>query len=189
MNQAEKVNQIVFWVITLAIILAPTVGLSAAQHVASTTNVAIPGNTDQKISDIHVKINAPPGRQPFYETLARRLIGLQPGDTITQNAIDASLDAIRLSHRFSAIHVDSETTPQGERLVYSLTPYKYIKDIHIQGNYPLFESDILNQMTLYPGDPYTEKDLSEQPKPSSNATREKAISPLIYRFRRSPRKR
>ena len=164
MHQAEKVNRIVFWVITLAIVLAPAAGLSAAQHVAPATNVAIPGSMNQKISNIHIKIEAPPDRQLFYETLARRLIALRPGDAITQNAIDKSLDAIRLSHRFSAIHVDSETTSQGERLVYTLTPYKYIKDIQIQGNYPLFESDILNQMTLYPGDPYTEKDLSEQTK-------------------------
>ena len=164
MHQAEKVNRIVFWVITLAILLAPAIGLSAAQKVAPATNAAMPDSTDQKISDIQVKINAPSNRQAFYEDLARRLIVLQPGDTITPDAIDASLDAIRLSHRFSAIHVDSQTTSQGERLVYTLTPYKYIKDIRIQGNYPLFESDILNQMTLYPGDPYTEKDLSEQTK-------------------------
>jgi outer membrane protein insertion porin family len=53
-------------------------------------------------------------------------------------------------------------TPDGETLTFTLTPYRFIKDIRIRGRYPLFERDILNQMTLYPGDPYTRADLSAQ---------------------------
>ena len=180
MKQTGKANWIVLWVATVSMLLLPAAGIRAAEDAAASTQAAVSDGVNTVISDIRVNINAPPERQADDEALARRLIPLRPGETITAGAIQASIDAIKLSHRFSAIDVDSQTTPQGETLVYTLTPYQYIEDIRIRGNYPLFETDILNQMTLYPGDPYTAKDLSEQtPAIVNRYKREGYIAPQV----------
>ena len=114
------------------------------------------------ITAVRVVIEAHPKRQATYAAMAERLISIQAGDRLTDTVLQTALDALRLSHRFASIHVDSESTSGGEALVFTLQPYRFIKDIRIRGSYPLFERNILNQMTLYPGDPYTRKDLSAQ---------------------------
>ncbi len=162
MNRAEQASWIVIWAVAIGMVLFAPVYAAVDETATKTAEVDAANGANMTIDEIQVNIVAPPDRQAIDEDLARRLIPLRPGDTVTESAIAASIDAIRLSHRFSAIHVDSQTTSRGETLVYTLTPYPYIKDVRIRGNYPLFETDILNQMTLYPGDPYTEKDLSEQ---------------------------
>ena len=162
MKKVDKANWIVLSIVTLSVVLLSAVGVSAAEDAVATTQAALSNGGNPVIGDIRININAPPDRQETYQALVRQLIALQPGDIITTGAIQASIASIKLSHRFSAIDVDSQTTPQGETLLYTLTPYQYIADIRIRGNYPLFETDILNQMSLYPGNPYTAKDLSEQ---------------------------
>ena len=164
MKQVNKTKQIVLWILTVSLVLLTATGIPAAEDDVTTTEAVVSNGIDATIDDILIEIDAPHDRQATYENLTRRLIPLKPGDAVTQSAIEASIDAIRLSHRFSAIRVDSQTTARGETLVYTLTPYQYIKKIRIRGNYPLFEATILNQMTLYPGDPYTARDLSEQTK-------------------------
>ncbi len=114
------------------------------------------------VRDVQVVIDAPPEQQAPYAAMARQIIPIRPGKPLTDTAIQNTIEILKLSRRFSAIHVDSVSATDGESLIFTLTPYHYIKDIRIRGGYPLFEHDILNQMTIYPGDPYTHKDLSAQ---------------------------
>ncbi len=97
-----------------------------------------------------------------YAYMARQLIQLHPGDTLDQKMLQESIDTLKLSNRFSAIHVDSTSQADGETLIFTLTPYLTIAGIDIEGKYPLFEREILNQMTIYPGNPYTPDQLSAQ---------------------------
>lgn len=114
------------------------------------------------IKEIRVEVAGAPDPREADAAMARRLIPLKPGDPLTAEGVEASIQALKLSRRFSAIHVDSVSEPGGEVLTFTLTPYRYIAEIRIQGNYPLFEREVLNQMTLYAGDPYTRADLSDQ---------------------------
>ena len=113
-------------------------------------------------SDVQVIIDGSPERQDYYAGMARRIIAIKPGQRLTEEALQASVDALRLSNRFAAIHVDTAPTSGGTVLMFTLTPHVYISQIRIRGAYPLFERDILNQMTIYPGNPYTGKDHSAQ---------------------------
>jgi outer membrane protein insertion porin family len=124
---------------------------------------AVPSSSEViVIHALRIAIDAEPERQPRYRALARRIVTIEPGDRLSAKDVDAAVDALRLSNRFSEIHVDMVSEAGGDVLVFRLKPYRYIKDIRIKGKYPLFERDILNQMTLYPGDPYTREDLSAQ---------------------------
>ncbi len=160
MDQAGKIR-IVLWFMVLAVVLFCT-PILAAQEASKPAGAAKAGAPGILIGDIQVEIMAQPDEIGDNEALARQLIAIEPGDTVTQDDIQASISALRLSNRFAAIHVDSQTTPAGETLVYTLTSYHYIKNIRIRGNEPLFETEILNQMSIYPGDPYAEEDLSDQ---------------------------
>jgi outer membrane protein insertion porin family len=114
------------------------------------------------VKGIKVIIADNPKNKKMYAKMAKRLIRLKAGDPLSAEKIQASVDALSLSNRFSAIHVDSISMPDGEMVEFTLTPFRFIKKIIISGNYPLFEGDIRNIMTIYPGDVYRPKDLSKQ---------------------------
>lgn len=154
--------RIFWWWTALAAMLLCVLPALAAQDVPEPVHSKDTVDAGTVVAGIRVIVKAPPDRIGDNEALARQLISLAPGDPLTRAAIQTSIDALRLSNRFSAIDVDSRSAPDGELLVVTLTPHQTIEDIRIHGNEPIFESDILNQMTLYPGDPYTEPDLSGQ---------------------------
>ncbi len=155
-------NQTRLWALTLGIIIFQSTWVLAADTIGAGHDAVGAAETGAVIHDLHVVIEAAPERQAFYAAIANRLIPIQAGDRLTDAALQTAIEALKLSGRFSAIHVDSTSEFAGETLTFTLTPYRYIEDIRIRGNYPIFERDILNQMTLYPGDPYTREDLSAQ---------------------------
>ena len=108
-----------------------------------------------------ILVDAPKNKN-MYIKMAKRLIRLKPGEPLSAEKIQASVDALSLSNRFAAIHVDSKSGPDGEMVEFTLTPFRFIKKIVISGNYPLFEGDIRNIMTIYPGDVYRPEDLPQQ---------------------------
>ncbi len=148
-------------VLVLGMLIVPAALLMAAETIPSGNDAIFKGSA-MVISAIRVVIDGPTHQRESYTDLAKRLIRLHPGDSLHEGAIQASIEVLKASRRFSDIHVDSTSEPGGETLTFTLTPYRFIEDIHIRGKYPLFERDILNQMTLYPGDPYTRADLSAQ---------------------------
>ncbi len=155
-------NQIGLWTLILCILFAQMAPVAATDNIIGDDGAVVSAKMGAVVNEVRVIIDAQPDRHARYAAMASRLIPIQAGDPLTDTAIQAAIDALKLSHRFSAIHVDSIPDSEGETLTFTLTPYRIIEDIRIRGKYPLFERDILNQMTLYPGDPYTQADLSTQ---------------------------
>jgi outer membrane protein insertion porin family len=158
----HKKKRMHLWALVLGILLVPCARGLAADAITVVNDALFSSGAEAVISDIRVVIDGPPDQREPYAAMAKRLIRMKPGTPLDQGTLQASIDVLKLSHRFSAIHVDSISTLKGESLTFTLTPYRFIEDIRIKGKYPLFERDILNQMTLYPGDPYTGADLSAQ---------------------------
>ena len=150
------------WGLIAALLTVSCVGGLAANSVIVGNDIFVGTGSETVISDIRVIIKGPEEQWASYASMARGLIRLHPGDPFDEKALHASIEVLKLSNRFSRIHVDSATEKDGEALIFTLTPYFIIKDIRIDGKYPLFERDILNQMTIYPGEPYTKPDLSAQ---------------------------
>ncbi len=150
------------WALILGILLVPCARGLAADTITVGNDAILKNGSETVIRDIQVVIDGPPDQRERHAAIAKRLIRLHPMDRFDEVAVQASINALKFSRRFSAIHVDSSSEAGGETLTFTLTPYRTIGDIRIRGKYPLFERDILNQMTLYPGDPYTPENLSAQ---------------------------
>ena len=86
-----------------------------------------------------------------YAAMAKRLIRLHPMDRFDEAAVQASINALKFSRRFSAIHVDSSSEAGGETLTFTLTPYRTIGAIRIRGKYPLFETGYFKPDDPLPG--------------------------------------
>ncbi len=152
------------WALILGLLLS-TCGPGLTEETGTVDNAGAKTNRPAMVvSGIQVIIDGPlsQDRKNSFASMARQLIRLHPGDALQEKTVQASLDALKLSNRFSAIHVDSTSRAGGETLIYTLTPYRTIAEIDINGKYPLFERQVLNQMTLYPGNPYTPEQLSSQ---------------------------
>ena len=145
--------------------MAFTIGLAKGAATIEKSGAVLPGkDLPSIIREIQVVIDGSFDKQKkeSYVYIARRLIGLRPGDILDNKTLQQSLDTLKFSNRFSSIHVDSTSQTGGETLIFTLTPYLTIAEIDIEGKYPLFEREILNQMTIYPGNHYTPGQLSSQ---------------------------
>lgn len=116
-----------------------------------------------RISDIRITVKeASPAEIPHLKKMARDLIYLEPGDRFSPEKLNRSLEALKLSKHFKTIHADSRDTEAGMMLIFSLSPFERIQAIHIDGNFPVFEQEILNVMTVYPGDVFLPGEMPKQ---------------------------
>lgn len=102
---------------------------------------------------IHVQgIKGDPG--PWVDRV-KRLVFIRQGEPFSPKRFQDSLDALKSSNLFKAIHV-SDADPREDQftLNFQVTPYPRIKDIKISGAFPLLEREILNAMQVYPGNVY-----------------------------------
>ena len=104
------------------------------------------------VKNIHVEFKECPWCTSTIENLARDLINLRVGEPFSERQYQQSIDALMLSKRFEAVIPGIERTEGGIRVIFLLTALREVKDIRIQGEYPLFESDVLKSMNVYPGD-------------------------------------
>lgn len=150
------------WAVVAALLLIPQTLAATGQPTATGNGTAFSAEADTVIADVQVIVDGLPDPQGRLSAMAQSLIRIRPGDPFSPALIEASIEALDLSRRFAAVHVDLIPGPRGETLIFTVTPHETVKDIRIRGKYPLFESDILNQMTLYPGTPFSRTDLSDQ---------------------------
>ncbi|MCD6184736.1 MAG: outer membrane protein assembly factor BamA, partial [Deltaproteobacteria bacterium] len=101
-------------------------------------------------------------KKAYYKKMVKHLIFLQEGQVFTAKKLQTSIEALKASKQFHTIQTESEAGLQGLILTFTLTPFRRIKDIRIQGNYPLFKHEVLDVMTIYAGDAYVKEVLLQQ---------------------------
>ncbi len=116
----------------------------------------------QRISKIVIHVDDTSSKRDKLAQLARNILFVQEGDLFSTDGIQYSISSLKLSSKFSNIHIDSIEGDDGITLQIYLTPARYIKDIKFSGKYPLFEREIFNAMTIYPGDVFNPDALPEQ---------------------------
>lgn len=114
------------------------------------------------VSRVDIAVIDFPWDESTYIEMARRLISVRKGDRFSPDQLRASLDALKLCNRFQKIHVDSKEQDAGMSLEFQLTPFRLVKNIGVSGAYPLFESEVRNVMTVYPGNPFVESALPKE---------------------------
>lgn len=114
------------------------------------------------ISEILVEIRHVRDTKTKWIEMAKGLIFLREGDQFSAARLDESIAALKLCNRFQEIDVDIKEKKDGIVLLFCLTPFRLIKNIKIDGEYPLFEREILNIMTIYSGDAFIQEELPKQ---------------------------
>ena len=166
--------------LTVGCLLTSPVWVLAKEEGTKDPAVFIAAGSSIMVAELLVEIEGSEEDKSYYTDMAKQLITVRAGEPLDETALKESLEALKLSNRFSHVHVDLSTEPDGETLTFSLTPFLYVEDIRIHGEYPLFERDVLNQMTIYPGDPFNEKDFSRHAEAISNLyRREGYIDPKV----------
>ena len=107
------------------------------------------------VSQVIVDVQGIKGDVSRWVDLVKHLIFIRAGEPFTTKRFQDSLEALKSSKIFKAIHV-FETSAKDDQLDlhFQVTPYPRVKDIKIIGEFPLLEKEILSAMQLRPGDGY-----------------------------------
>ena len=110
------------------------------------------------VSRIIIDVQGIKGDASQWVDQVKRLIFIREGEPFSPKRFQDSLEALKSSNIFKAIHV-SESDRREDRVTlgFQVTPYPRVKDIKISGAFPLLEREILNAIQLYPGDVYHPK--------------------------------
>ena len=87
---------------------------------------------------------------------------IKKGDRFSSFEVTRLTTALKDCQRFRLIHLDTEMTETGLALLITVTPFRLIKNIRIRGKYPLFEKQIQNVMTIYPGGTFVAEEADKQ---------------------------
>ncbi len=119
---------------------------------------------EPQISDIVIQLRNTGEEDDLQrlERMAQAAIFLSPGDRFSPERLQASIDALQLIELFKAIHVDSKDEDDRIVLIFDLTVVDRIKEINIDGNFPVFEQEVLNAMNIAVGDAFFEDKIAEQ---------------------------
>lgn len=95
--------------------------------------------------------------EKLYE-IANKLIVIREHQELDSVLLKQSLDALMTCRFFEKAQAE---IAEG-KLTFELVPAKYIRDIRIRREIPLFEDDVLNAISIYPGDVFYDGILSGQ---------------------------
>ena len=157
--QARRIPWILLSIICLLSLMG---GISRSSADSEDSGAQFEIGTSPVISEILVEIHDFPGHGTDLIEMARNLIFLREGERFSPPLLQESIEALRLFKRFREIHVDSKEEKAGITLLFTLKPFRLIKDIKIQGESPLFEPEILKVMTVYVGDVFVREDIPKQ---------------------------
>jgi outer membrane protein insertion porin family len=147
----------------LLMLLMMMVLIPFSQSIAQTTLKNTVG--DPILAGIRIEVKEALGDEEKWTEMVQTLVlpYLKKGDRFSAAAVSRLSASLKACRRFQHIHLDTATTESGLLLMIAVTPFKLIKDIRIHGKYPLFEKQILNTMTLYPGDAFIQEEIDKQP--------------------------
>lgn len=114
------------------------------------------------VSRVIIEIINPPPYQKDWTALARTLIHIQSGDPFSSEKVLKSITILEKSELFQSIFADTRKAGDAIELIFRLTPFAIIKDIRIQGSYPLFEEEIIKMLSIYVGDAYITDEMPRQ---------------------------
>ncbi|HEY9162615.1 MAG TPA: outer membrane protein assembly factor BamA [Desulfomonilia bacterium] len=134
-------------------ILFSAAGASGENTSVSTENAFKPASFEGSVMKrVEVIITGCPWCTPAIEQMARDLIALHQNERFTAGKYDESIESLTLSGSFEEILPSIKTLDEGIEVIFVLKPARVISDIKVSGEYPLFKSEVLKAMSIYPGD-------------------------------------
>jgi outer membrane protein insertion porin family len=99
----------------------------------------------EKIASVQVR-----GTQRIEAQAVERELKSKAGEAYRPDLLDQDLRAIFKMGYFSDARVETETVPEGKRLIFNVTERPFVKKIEFKGNKDLKEDDFRDQVTLKP---------------------------------------
>ena len=99
----------------------------------------------QKIVSLQIR-----GNQRIEGQAIEREIKSKPGDAYQAEALDQDLRAIFKMGFFSDVRMETESLPEGRKVVFVVTERPFVKKIELKGNKELKEEELKDQLTLKP---------------------------------------
>lgn len=94
---------------------------------------------------INMKGTAGPAHDRLFD-MARRIIRLEPGECFSDQALVTSVELLRETDRFSAIHIpDPDLEGKQTDIRFVLTPIPLIRKISVSGAFPVFQKEVVNR--------------------------------------------
>jgi outer membrane protein insertion porin family len=134
------------------------------------------------VSQVAVDIQGIKGDVSPWVDVVKHLIFVRPGEPFSAKDFRDSLEALKSSKIFKAIHA-FETPSKNHQLVlhFQVTPYPLVKDIEISGEFPLLEKEILGAMQLRPGEAYHPETFSDKEAALIRLFKDEGyISPVVH---------
>ncbi|MRR13979.1 hypothetical protein EG833_00800, partial [archaeon] len=139
-------------IISTLLIFTVLMGISCPGSAAEATSREGYGDVSGKIvNEVLFEIHDYPGRSNRIMSMARDLIPLKQGHPYSEEAVNQSVSVLKLSGMFEEASVLTGENSEGVSVTFRIRPFLQIRDIEISGEYPLFERDILNVMTVHAG--------------------------------------
>lgn len=135
-------------------LLLTMLGAMAVGAVHAGDTSAVPGGS-VVLEDVFFRVQDPYPDKFDVPGLAKSLVNLKTGDRLTQQNLEQAQAVLGAIGRV-------ETALDHRRLVFTIVPFKRIKSIRISGNYPLFEQEVRDVMTIRSGIIFHQEDLPEQ---------------------------
>ena len=99
----------------------------------------------QRIVSLQIK-----GNQRIEGQAIERELKAKPGDAYQAEALDQDLRAIFKMGYFSDVRLETESLPEGRKVVFVVTERPFVKKIEFKGNKELKEEELKDQLTLKP---------------------------------------
>jgi outer membrane protein insertion porin family len=130
------------------------------------SDLAAQNNKDlskQEISKIDVHISGIQKDSARWESMARDLVPVHVGDRYDPDTILKTITILVESTLFKDIQAsDPIWGDQGVELMFRLSPVGRIKDIIVTHAFPIFRKEVVNVMTIYNGDAFSQQKLDKQ---------------------------
>lgn len=136
-------------------------GAAAASASAQIDPGALSG---KPVSRLGINVIGPEKDKSRWIEMAAALIELSEGDAFSPRLFQQSLEHLHACGRFAEVKADSRLENGTVVLCFELTVNRVIReiDIHIKGRDGVFEREILDVMSIYPGRTFSAQDAARQ---------------------------
>jgi len=157
-----KKRQAGLFIFSLVLIILLLPGLGEAKDPQAGSGAETAGTP--VISGIILQVNPPHPAAAKARQTARGLIDLflSAGAPLSPDSLKETVRALEGTGLFDDVRVESDRDGDTTALLFVMTALPQIRKVEIDGNYPLFESDVRAVMTLSAGSAFREEDLARE---------------------------
>jgi len=110
-------------------------------------------------------LDGKPARREKLKKMAYKIIRVKKGDPFSRESLLISIEMLKQTNQFSLIDVpDQDWDAAFTDIVFRLTPTQLIRDIKVNGSFPVFKDDVIDATDYDVGDSFNKNNLEKNIK-------------------------